>query len=266
MNAQASFVTVDGTRVRVREVGSGKPLVLIAGIGGNLDMWDPLRQELPGRRIIMFDVPGTGGSGSLRCAPFMVNYAGFTSRLIRHLGCQTVDVLGHSWGGMLAQQFAIQYPGLVRRLILVGTAPGLGGVPPSPRVLGWMLTPRRYYSRSYLRAIAADLYGGEYRRRPGLVEEDMSRRMGRPPGFMGYASQLFAVAGYSTLPLLWRIKAPTLILGGDDDPIIAEANPRLLAKMIQDCELHIIPGSGHMLLLDSAKLVGPLINEFLERP
>lgn len=262
----ARFLVVDSTRVRVREVGNGRPLMLIAGIGGNLDMWEPLLKELPARRLVMFDVPGTGGSDALRTAPFMVNYAAFTNRLIAALGYDEIDVLGHSWGGMLAQHLAIQHPKTVRRLVLVGTAPGLGGVPPSPRILTRMLTPRRYYSRAYLRRIAPDLYGGEYRRDPNLIEKDMYKRMGRPPSFHGYASQLFAVAGYSTLPALWMIKAPTLVLGGDDDPIIAEENPRMLDRFLKDSELRIFDGGGHMLPMDSASLVGPLISEFLDRP
>lgn len=266
MTTEARFVDVSGTRVRVREIGDGHPLLLIAGIGGNLDMWEPLLAALPDRRLIMFDVPGTGGSDALRAVPFMSSYAAFTRRLVTELGYAEIDVLGHSWGGMLAQHLAMQFPQTVRRLVLVGTAPGMGGVPPSLRVLSWMLTPRRYYSRSFLRRIAPDLYGGEYRRDPTLVDKDMYKRMGRPPGFLGYASQLFAVTGYSTLPGLWMIKAPTLVLGGDDDPIIAEANPRMLARFIPDCELNIIECGGHMLPMDSADLVGPVIQEFLDRP
>jgi pimeloyl-ACP methyl ester carboxylesterase len=265
-NAARTFhVRVGETRVRVRELGAGPPLLMIAGIGGNLDMWAPLIPELPGRRLVMFDVPGTGESGRLRYPPLMLSYAHFTRRLLRELGHDRVDVLAFSWGGLLAQQFAIQYPGCVGRLVLAGTAPGMGGIPPRPRVLGRMLTTRRYHSRSYFRAIAADFYGGHYRHDPLVVDEDMDRRMAHPPGILGYAAQLCAVAGYSSLPGPWLISTPTLILGGDDDPIIATANLRMLAGIIRDSELHIVRGGGHMLLVDSPKLVGPLIMDFLER-
>lgn len=240
--------------------------LLIAGIGGNLDMWEPLIRELPNRRIVAFDVPGTGDSDLLPTAPLMASYAWFTRRLLDRLGYAAVDVLGHSWGGLLAQHLAIQHPRRVRRLVLVGTAPGLGSVPPSPQVLWWMLTPLRYYSSNYLRRIAPDLYGGAFRHDSSLIEADLDRRMGRPPRPEGYLVQLLAMVGYSTLPALWAVRVPTLVLAGDDDPVIPTANPRLLAAAIRDAELVVVPGAGHMLPFERAAMVAGVAGEFLDRP
>jgi len=144
--AETTFVNVGPTRVRVRVTGEGPPLLLIMGIGGNLDMWDPLVARLPGRQLVMFDFPGTGGSGASWMPPTMPADALFTRMLVRKLGYGRMDVLGYSWGGLLAQALAIQHASTVRRLVLAGTTFGLGGLPPGPLVAARMLTPRRYYS------------------------------------------------------------------------------------------------------------------------
>jgi poly(3-hydroxyalkanoate) depolymerase len=257
------FVKVGPTRVRVRTVGEGPPLLMIMGIGGNLDMWSPLADRLLGRELIMFDFPGTGGSSMSFLPPTMAANALFTRALLRKLGYGRVDVLGYSWGGVLAQQLAIQHPGLVRKLVLACTSLGLGGIPPGPKVATRMLTPRRYYSRSYFTKIAPEIYGGRFRRDPSMVNDEVNRRVGHPPGYLGYAAQLMAVAGYSSLPGLKCISAPTLILAGDDDPIVASANQRVMNRFIKHCELRILPESGHLLLVDSPELAAPLIEGFL---
>lgn len=85
---------------------------------------------------------------------------------------------------------------------------------------------------------------------------------GRPPSVIGYAAQLTAILGYSTLPGLWAISAPALVLSGDDDPIIPTANPKLLALAIRNARLALVPGAGHMLPFEQAVMVG----DFLDQP
>jgi pimeloyl-ACP methyl ester carboxylesterase len=234
------------------------------GLGGNLNMWDPLVAELPGRQLIMFDFPGTGWSDRSFLPPTMGSNALIVRRLLRKLGCRRVDVLGYSWGGMLAQHLAVQHPRSVRRLVLASTTPGLGGRPPDPRILSRMITPRRYYSATYYSKIAPTLYGGRHRTADPPPNPEVRRRTARPPSMVGYASQLMAVTGYTTLPVLPLIQAPTLVLSGDDDPIVPTLNPRLLARLIPRATLRILPGAGHLVLLDSPELVGPLISTFLD--
>jgi poly(3-hydroxyoctanoate) depolymerase len=257
------YVRIGPGRIRVRIVGEGPPLLLIMGIGGNLNMWEPLVKELTGRQLVMFDFPGTGWSDRAWHPPAMGYNALFVRLLIRKLGYGRMDVVGFSWGGLLAQHLAVQHPSSVRRLILASTAVGLGGRPGSPRVLTRMVTPRRYYSSAYFKRVAPTLYGGRSRDPDAALDQDARRRAARPPSLVGYASQLLATAGYSTVPVLPLIQVPTLVLAGDDDPIIPTVNPRLLARLIPNATLKVLEGSGHLLLLDSADIVAPLIEDFL---
>lgn len=260
------YVNVGPTRIRVRTVGAGAPLLLIMGIGGNLDMWQPLTGALGERQVIMFDFPGTGNSSLSWLPPTMGFNALMVRLLLGRLKLADVDVLGYSWGGILAQHLAIQHPASVRRLVLVATTVGLGGKPPPLDVASRLLTPRRYYSRSYFRNVAPSLYGGRYRSDPTMVESHAAQRTGRPPSPIGYLAQLTALAGYSTLPGLPFIKARTLVLAGGDDPIVDTLNPRLIARTIRHSELRILPDAGHLLLVDSPDIAAPLIDEFLTAP
>ncbi|HWY00348.1 MAG TPA: alpha/beta fold hydrolase, partial [Mycobacterium sp.] len=140
-------VAVLGQQIRVKvRTGFGVPLVLCNGIGASLDVLDPLVAQLDrDTTVVRFDVPGTGGSPGSP-VPYGFPYmAAVLGRLLSRLGLQgQVDVLGFSWGGALAQQFAFQNPVRCRRLILVATATGAVMVPGKPSVLAKMLNRRRF--------------------------------------------------------------------------------------------------------------------------
>src|SRR6266536_895433 len=165
------------------------------------------------------------GNGQL--PPLLLcNGIGASRELLDPRGHQQADVLGISWGGGLAQQFALRCPSRVRRLVLVATGTGALMVPANPRVLLHMLTPRRYRDAGYVAGIAGELYGGSIRASPALAADLLHATTRRGPG-RGYYYQLLASAGWTSLPLLPLLRQPTLILAGDDDPIIPLANARI---------------------------------------
>src|SRR6201987_999666 len=133
-------------------------------MGASLEVLDPLVEQLdPELTVVRFDVPGTGGSPT-SLLPYGFPYlAGVLGGVLSRLGIGVVDVLGLSWGGALAQQFALQNPRRCRRLVLVATGTGALMVPGRPRVLAKMLTPRRFSDPDYAGSIAAELYGGTVR-------------------------------------------------------------------------------------------------------
>jgi poly(3-hydroxyalkanoate) depolymerase len=182
-------------------------------------------------------------------------------RLLDALGYEQVDVLGVSFGGILAQQLAHQAPGRVQRLVLAATGAGvagLGGVPGSPRAILTLATPRRYHSPDYFRRIAGALYGGEARRQPGSLTP-----FSEPPSLRGYVDQLYAISFWTGLPWLWRLSQPTLVLAGDDDPIVPVINGRILARTIPNARLEIIRGGGHLFLRERPTEIAALVADFL---
>ena len=145
--------------------------------------------------------------------------------------------------------------------MLVATAPGALMVPGHPRVLLRMLTPRRHRDPGYAARVAAELYGGSAREDPG-VARDLLHATTRAGPKRGYYFQLAAMTGWSSLPFLGLIRQPTLVMGGDDDPIIPLANPRMQARLIPSARLHVYRG-GHLGILTEATELAPVIETFL---
>ena len=183
------------------------------------------------------------------------------AHLLSALGHDEADVLGISWGGGVAQHFALFQRHRCRRLVLVATATGSLMVPARPSVLARMVTPRRYLDRRYLRDNAADLYGGSARSQPDRISALMHAENRVGPA-LGYVYQLAAGAGWTSLPFLPLIRQPTLILSGDDDPLIPLANARLMHSLIPRSQLHVYHG-GHLGLVTEAAELAPVVGRFL---
>ena len=265
MNGLRTFARVDGHLVRVSVAGDGQPLLLIMGLGGNIEMWAPLERELHahGFQTIAYDASGTGHSPP-RPVPLRPHgLARQAAHLLDELGFPRVDVLGVSFGGGVAQELAVRNPHRVRRLVLASTACGLGGVPGTPIALGLLATPLRYYSPRFMQATAHRMYGPVADPDGRLMHQQIHARRSRPPTLWGYASQLCAVAGWTSLPWLHRITAPTLVLTGGKDPIVPPINARILGARIPDATVHVIPDAGHLLLMDHAAECAELITPFL---
>jgi poly(3-hydroxyalkanoate) depolymerase len=248
-------------RVSVRP-GTGRPLVLCNGIGASLDLLRPFVDALdPAIPVVRFDVPGVGGSPPPSRPYTFAALAHLLGALLDQLGHDTVDVLGVSWGGALAQQFAFQNPRRCQRLVLVSTATGFLMVPAHARVLARMLTPRRYLDPDYAASVAAELYGGQLRKDPSLAARILDGSS-RPPSRRGYALQLCAGLGWTSLPILPLIRQPTLLLAGDDDPIIRLTNAKIMLRLLPNATLYVYP-DGHLGLITRADQLAPVVADFL---
>src|SRR5262249_51045957 len=234
---------------------------LMSGIGANLELLQPFVDALdPAIEVIRFDVPGTGGSPAPLLPSRPAILVCLVARMLDQLGYGQVDILGISWGGGLAQQFAVQRSRRCRRLILASTSTGALMVPGRLSVLLTMLTPRRYLDRSHLESIAAELYGGSARTHPEQVREFAHTMHGASQ--RGYLYQLLSSVGWTSLPWLVLIRQPTLILCGDDDPIIPLANAKIMQRLIPDARLHVFQG-GHLGLVTEADQLAPVVAQFL---
>lgn len=238
------------------------PILLFNGIGGNFELLTPFIDALSPTEVISFDMPGIGGSSAPPLPYRMATVARLAVHVLKKLGHQRADVIGISWGGALAQQFAHTAPSRCRRLVLCATMAGMPlSWPASPRVLLKLLTPARYLQRGYMERNAGRLYGGRFRWDKALVRDYISRV--RKPSRLGYLMQLGAISGWSSALWLWRLRQPTLVLAGADDPIAPPLNAHLLAKLIPNARLEIID-DGHLFVVALPEISATLVREFLD--
>ena len=261
------IIDVDGQDLRVavrRGQAGATPLLIINGIGASLDLLQPFVDALDPAKsgdVIRFDVPGVGGS-PLPSRPY--RFSGLCRLIVKMLsalGYGQVDVLGISWGGGVAQQFAVSQRSRCRRLVLVSTATGATMVPPKLSVLRQLAGRQRYVDSGHLASVAPDLYGGSARAEPERVGQTMHGNNNIGPT-RGYRYQLAASFAWSSVPFLRRLRQPTLIMSGDDDPIIPLANAKMMHRLIRGSRLHIFQG-GHLGLVAEAAELAPVVQAFL---
>jgi len=224
--------------------GKRTPLLFFNGIGANLEIAQTFADAFTGRDIITFDMPGVGGSPdpTMPYRPWWVAMA--AKQVLQENGYKRVDVLGVSWGGGPAQQFAWQNAKMTKRL-----------------TLSKMMSPKRYIDKDFLAKNFETLYGDSAKE--GVKEFSINMV---PPSIKGYLYQLTAMIGYSTLPFIRRIRAKTLILMGDNDHIVPVANGHILNVALKRSELKILEGAGHLFLLTRRDKTIELIRDFFGEP
>jgi len=255
-----------GHRVHVSDAGDGEPLLLVSGLGCNADMWAPLVQEFAGRRIVRFDAPGTGRSSSPLFPVSIAALAELAGTVLDVCDITSADVVGFSYGGAVAQQFAYDHPDRIRRLVLAATTCGLGSVPGSLPAMAAFASTLRFYSPAYFDRVAAALYGGATGRDKDVGANEVIKSTTSSPSSYGYAMQLLGAAGWTSLPFLERIRHETLVINGDDDPLVPVANARMLAQRIPRAKLEIVEQAGHLFLCDDAANLAPRIGRFVNAP
>ncbi len=256
------YLEIEGVHIRAgvcRRDGSGLPLLLFNGIGASMELLQPFVSEMKNTTVIWYDVPGAGESQPPPYPWRPKHHALLAAKLLDRLGFDRVNVLGISWGGVLAQQFARQFSARTERLVLAATSPGHLMVPAKLSVLLRMSNPLRYFSPEYMQAIAPKIYGGSLRTNKLRAKEHASKM--KPPSVKGYYFQILSVMGWSSLPWLHKLKQPTLVMAGHDDPIIPLVNAKIMAARIPHSRLRIVD-CGHLFLLTRAKVLAPEIEEF----
>lgn len=260
---QLHFLNIGGRRIRVGVWpgdNTSTPLLLMNGIGSNIEMLRPFAEKLEGTEIIAFDVPGTGGSTGSLLPYTLSNLAALVARILTQLGYDQVDVLGVSWGGALAQQFAHDFPQRCRRLVLAATTTGLFAVPGDPFALFKLAHSARMRDPEYLTRNAGRIYGGVFRTNPEYARRHVRDIMA--PQTVGYLWQVLALLGWTSVHWLFRLRQPTLIMVGSDDPLVPPVNGRIMKLLIPDARLAILD-CGHLFLLTQGNLVTSVVKGFL---
>jgi pimeloyl-ACP methyl ester carboxylesterase len=246
-------LTIKDLQLNVSICGQGSPLLLLNGLGGLIRTFDPLRDELVDYATITLDVPGVGKSQMPRWPMRLPSHADLIAEMLKQLGIDQVDVFGVSWGGALAQEFALRYPSMVRRLILAATSAG-------PVVLMNPADIMNFFGRSK---------SAKLRKQEGSHNSIQTLlRFGVVKGMLTvnprtYYHQLAALVGWTSLLRLFRLRQRTLILTGDHDTLVKMYNAHILRRSIRRAEMHILMGEGHFFVVTSARRTAELIREFL---
>jgi pimeloyl-ACP methyl ester carboxylesterase len=255
-------VRVGSLSLRCSVAGTeGRPLLLVNGVGANVEMWDPFRRSLGGRHTIAFDAPGTGESSTPSRPLTMRELGTVTIGMLDALGYGAVDVLGYSFGGSIAQEMARIAPGHIHRLVLAAASCGWGSIPGDPLALLAMVTPARYY---FLPATATvnTLFGGSSLSDFATAD---AARLHRPPDPLGYWWQLLAALGWSSLPWLHRLRVPTLVLAAARDRLVRPSTARTLARRIPGARLAVVRNANHFFLLrEDTRIASGLVTTFLD--
>jgi len=269
-----SSVKVNGTELRTAtRPGSGKrpPLVLLNGIGAQLEALEGFTKVLnPEIGLILFDMPGVGGTRRPSMPFRLSDLAAIMAELIEQLGHEQADVFGVSWGGALAQEFAHTCSEHCRRLILGSTAAGvMTMIPGNPMSMMTVMNPMRFMQKDYVAKNAMRMYGGRLRDDPEALG-DLSKHLmggnGGPGGGMGGAMyQMMALMGWSSLPWLHLLQQPTLVIAGQDDPIVPPINGQLIASRIPNARFELV-ACGHLFVLTLAAEIAKMVDQFLGEP
>jgi len=256
------FIENQGAKLYWDEQGSGEPLLLIMGLSYPSYMWHRSRPVLADRyRTIAFDNRGVGQSDVPPGAYSIALMASDAVAVLDAAGVQSAHILGFSMGGMIAQEFALQYPGRVNSLILGCTAAGgPHAVQAEPGAIQTLMR-RDLTPEESKEAIIPFIYDPDTSR--GRIDEDMAIRMKWYPTPQGYMSQLQAIFGWESYNRLSQITAPTLVIHGETDRLIPPANGKLIAERIPGAKLILLPHASHIFDTDQPDAAHQEILNFL---
>lgn len=224
-------VPIDGFQLYYESAGDGEPLILIPGFASGGSLWcrqtGPLSRHF---RVITFDPRGVAQSDKPDGSQTIDLLADDVAALLTLLGIESAHVVGVSFGGFVAQEFALRHPRRLRRLVLCCTSfGGPNHVVPEAQIMSEIMQPRA----------------------AGEVSEDM------------YRVQLQAAVNFNSEDRLAAISSPTLIVSGDADVIVPVQNSYNLARRIPNAELRLVSGGSHTFFMEQADEFNQVLTEWL---
>ena len=270
VTAKTQVAKVGKQKVGYRSFGSGRPLVLIMGLGGTMDGWDPTFLDAlaaGGHRIVILDNEGVGKTTALKGKLSIARMADTAAGLIEKLRLKRPDVAGWSMGGMIAQSLTVRHPKDVRRLVLMATAPGDGhATAPLPDALQAFTHPGDSSASTLLNLI----FPADQTAARDTYIHDITLRQ----PFEGIAPPA-QVAKQTSASSLWltgqdpdgkrvaKLKLPTLVGGGEEDHILPVPNQQHLAQIIKGAQLVTYPDAAHAFLFQDEPDFVPKLLAFL---
>jgi pimeloyl-ACP methyl ester carboxylesterase len=248
--------------------GDGEPVVLIPGFAAGRWIWFRQIGDLSRQfRVITFDPRGVSGSDKPEGSQTIGLLADDVAHLLQTIGVESAHVVGASFGGFVAQEFALKYPSMTRKLVLCCTSfGGPNHVAPAPETLMALASTKGLDSEERMRANLLLAFSPEYvRRRVADVDEIVRLREANEVPEHIYLSQWQAAMNFNAESRVEQIDRPTLVLSGDKDVIVPVQNSRNLAAKIRGAELSICAGGSHTFFIEQAGEFNSVVSEFLER-
>ncbi len=257
------FVQNQGARIYWDEQGQGAPILLIMGLGWPSYLWHRTRPVLASRfRTIALDNRGVGQS-DIPLGPYsMAMMASDAAAVLDAAGVEGAHIFGLSMGGMIAQEFALQYPNRVESLLLGCTAPGGTHTVVAEPAVTKLLFARDLSPEELSKTINPFIYdSGTPQER---IEADFvlrKRWFARPEGYMAQLQAILAWEAYSRLP---QITAPTLVIHGESDQLVPPANGKIIGERIPGAKVVMVPNASHILSTDQPEAVHQAVLDFLD--
>jgi 3-oxoadipate enol-lactonase len=249
-------------RIAYEVRGTGKPLLLMHGLGYGRWGWEPVVDAFADdHRVLFYDNRGIGDS-DVPAGPYTARQLAEDSiAVLDAAGVERADVVGTSLGGMAAQELALGFPDRVERLVLACTTPGgLSAHPMPQQTVDLMLAAATLAPEVALRRFVENALA------PGapevLVERIYALRLANPFDAKGWQAQAAAGVGFDALDRISAIQAPTLVVTGTADVVVDPRNSELLAERIPNSRLERVQG-GHLFFWEDPARFVTLVKEFL---
>jgi 3-oxoadipate enol-lactonase len=257
------FINNQGAKIYWDEQGEGEPVLLIMGLGYPSVMWYRTRPLLARRyRTIALDNRGVGQSDVPQGPYPIALMASDAAAVLDAAECESAHVIGVSMGGMIAQEFALQYPNRVRSLVLGCTASGgPNAVRAEPEVTQLLMSRGELSPDEAAEASVPFIYDSATSRE--LIDEDIAMRKDWFPRPQAYLAQLQGILSWESYSRLSQISAPTLVIHGESDRLVPAGNGKLIAERIPGARIVLLPSASHLFTTDQPEAAHQAILEFL---
>jgi pimeloyl-ACP methyl ester carboxylesterase len=258
--------SVNGLKLYYEIEGDGAPVVLIPGFAAGRWIWFKQTAELSRDfRVISFDPRGVSGSDKPQGPQTITLLADDVAHLLKTIGVESAHIVGASFGGFVAQEFALKYPAMTRNLALCCTSfGGPNHVLPTAETLQALASTKGLNTEERMRTNLLMAFTPEYvRTQVDEVDQIVHLRATNEVPEHIYLSQLQAAMSFNVELRLEEIRSPTLVLSGDADVIVPVQNSRNLATKIPGAQLQIVEGGSHTFFIEQAGKVNRILTEFL---
>lgn len=255
----------DGVDLHYEVVGTGAPVLLVAGLAADSTFFAPALRALAARfSVVTIDNRGSGRTQPMEAPGSIATMADDCMALVRHLDLNRVSLVGHSMGGMIALECAIRHAERIDRLVLAATAPYAGPRNNDLFATWAQLYPaveRRLWFRNLFHWILSPRFLANTASLGALIE--LAAMYPHQPTARALAQQVAAVAGFDVRARLAAIRAPALVIGGACDLLFSLDDTAAFAAALPSATFAAIDGAAHSFPIEAPEELSRRVVAFL---